>query len=77
MEVCAGIYIVLILLFIMRKRKMMPKWLRDGKIRRVLFLVNTIAMMLFASERFTEDNHLIRNSYGEGSKTQEYQLHVD
>lgn len=76
MGVCVGIYIVLILLFIIRKRKLVPKWLRDGKIRRVLFVVNTIAMLLFVSERFTEDNHLVRNSYGEGSKTQEYQLRV-
>lgn len=77
MIVCVVIYVVLLILFLARKRKRIPEWMRNKRVRRVMFLLNTVAMLLFVSDRFGENNSLVRNPYGGISKTQEYQVSID
>lgn len=77
MILCAVIYVVLLILFLVRKKKVIPAWMRAGSLHRILFLMNTIALLLFVNDFLDEDTSLKRNSYGGSNKTQEYYVSVD
>lgn len=77
MAVCIGIYGVLLVCFLWRKSLNFPEWMRTPGILRVLLLMNSIAFLLFLNENVADSNHLTRNTYGGGKKTQEYRVSVE
>ena len=54
-------------------------WRKKKRIFWILFLFNSLSLAMFVWERFGGEakQSLIRNSYGEGSYTQEYEVSVD
>lgn len=77
MILCAVIYVALLVLMLFRKRKKIPVWMRDKNIYRIMFLMNSIAIILFISDFLSEDTSMNRDSYGGDRKTQEYYVSVD
>ena len=77
MAICVGIYGLLLIGFLRRKKQGLPKWIRTPGIFRVLLLMNSIAFLVFLSGRVEDSNSLTRNSYGGGKKTQEYRVSVE
>lgn len=77
MVLCGVIYAVLLILGFLRKRKMLPEWMRDKSSYRIMFLINTIALLLFVNDFQNQDTSMNRNSIGGSSKTQEYHVSVD
>ena len=82
MVVCAALYLVLLsLIWLDKKRKWFSGIHREEK--RILFLVlfvsNTIAMSLFVTELLgmSTERELTRNSYGQGSKTESYEVTIE
>ncbi|MBQ8804133.1 MAG: type II secretion system F family protein [Tyzzerella sp.] len=69
MIICIGIYIILLALWLLQKK--LPK-----SIFLVLFLCNTLALGLFVMERISagEEIKVTRNTYGDGSKQEEYEV---
>ena len=77
MVLCAVVYVVLVILCLLRKRKKLPVWLRDKSIYRIMFLMNSIALLMFINDFLYDDVRMSRNSYGGENKTQEYLVSVD
>ena len=77
MVLCGVIYAALLILSFLRKRKMLPEWMRDKSLYRIMFLINTIALLLFVNDFQNQDTSMNRNSIGGSSKTQEYHVSVD
>ena len=80
MLVCIVMYVVLLVLGYLRWKKRLPRWMRGlefGKLFLVLLLANSIAFFLFLQEAFISAEDLTRNSYGGGSKVEEYVVSVE
>ncbi len=82
MVVCIGIYVLLFIVLWLDKRS---KWLKRfrKKEKRILFLAvlvgNVVATVLFGAEilQASLKNDLERNSYGEGSRVESYEVTVE
>lgn len=78
MVVCIVVYVILILLFLVDKRSSLFQNLRQ-KEKRTIFLTllfsNLLATLLLTGTGVPEK--LVRNAYGEGSKTESYEVTVE
>ncbi len=82
MIVCVSVYIFLIFWKACGKRAKNFRWMTPNeakKLWRILLAVNTLAFLLFFSEWMGSASvtELHRNGYGEGSRTEEYEVSVD
>lgn len=81
MVVCIVIYIfLLILMWIEKRRKLIPGLKEKEKrlLFRTLFVSNTLALVLFTTDLFGNfsPKNMRRNSYGEGSRLESYEVTV-
>lgn len=82
MIICVVVYVCLMAFWIWSRKSIIAQKFSSGLKRQlflVLFVSNTIAMMLFVSERLGDwtGRELTRNSYGAGSRTENYQVTVE
>lgn len=82
MVVCGIVYFLLVGFLWLNKKGKLPVKIGKEEIRHlflVLFVSNTVAMGLFAAELLggSPEGKLIRNSYGEGSRMESYEVTVD
>lgn len=82
MAVCIVIYIVLLaVIWIDKRRKLIPGLKNKEKriLFRTLFISNTFALILFATDLLGElsPKDMRRNSYGEGSRVESYEVTVE
>lgn len=77
MIICIVMYVGILLLWTLQKRKLRKKLPRT--VFLILFLCNTLALGMFVMENAETEEALLvlRNAYGEGSKTEEYEVEID
>lgn len=81
MIACIVLYMVLLCLLLTGRRGKLPEWCKGKEGRKmflILFLSDTIALFLFVSGGTDDGNSrkIVRNAYGEGKRTEEYQISV-
>ncbi len=82
MAVCIVIYLFLLLWRIFRRKCNKKMWLsanEDKRVWRVLLVCNTIAFAMFLVEAISGSavEELVRNSYGEGSRVEKYEVSIE
>lgn len=81
MITCIVMYIILMILVVLKRKKKLPKWM-DGQSGKqmllILFVVNTVSMSLFIGDWNNRDMQEVieRNAYGQGKKKEEYEVSV-
>lgn len=81
MITCVVMYLILIVFLVAARRGILPEWCCGKTGKRILLIVffsNTIAISLFFTDMAGKENprKVRRNSYGEGTRTEEYELTV-
>lgn len=82
MAICVVIYLLLLAaIWTEKKKRWIPRLKEKGKrlLFRTVFIANTIAFVLFAIELLGGNvpDHMVRNSYGEGSRLESYEVTVE
>ena len=84
MWICAGIYLILFILFVVSKKKKIPHKMHEKTAKRIwalMLCVTTLAAVLEIiepkNETLAEEFQIERNGYGEGEKREKLQMQIE